>query len=271
MSPAKENKVQLRTNAGGRVEINLTHLTRKWMKYPMENLGLVIKVQIENNYERELEIGQVGTTEVFQSFHKGCRGWMTGLFQTPFLQINIQDGAWRSRVKRTTSRVCSEEFDPEVTQCCKWPLKIDFAEFGWDWVLSPKTYDADFCAGDCSLGDYCFVQQYLIWQYPHFFMISLCNAISCAQALCPSIPTQTWCRCRAPDSTAPRGRAAPPARCRPSTCSTSMPTRTSSRASCLTWRCRGADALDSEEILPVSHPDNGWYQPKFINAYGFWP
>merc|ERR1711936_600411 len=141
MSPAKENKVQLRTNARGRVEINLTHLTRKWMKYPMENLGLVIKVQIENNYERELEIGQVGTTE------------------TPFLQINIQDGAWRSRVKRTTSRVCSEEFDPEVTQCCKWPLKIDFAEFGWDWVLSPKTYDADFCAGDCSLG--------VVSEYPH--------------------------------------------------------------------------------------------------------
>ena len=75
------------------------------------------------------------------------------MFQGPYLQINIQDGAWRSRVKRTTSRVCSEEFDPDVTQCCKWPLKIDFAEFGWDWVLSPETYDADFCAGDCSLGE----------------------------------------------------------------------------------------------------------------------
>ena len=33
------------------------------------------------------------------------------------------------------------------TQCCKWPLKIDFKEFGWDWVLSPKTYS--YCAGDC--------------------------------------------------------------------------------------------------------------------------
>ena len=77
---------------------------------------------------------------------------MFRMFQGPYLQINIQDGAWRSRVKRTTSRVCSEEFDPDVTQCCKWPLKIDFKEFGWDWVLSPKTYDADFCAGDCSLG-----------------------------------------------------------------------------------------------------------------------
>ena len=62
--PAKENKVQLRTDAGGRVEINLTHLTRQWMKYPMENLGVVIKVQIENNNVKELDIGQVGTSEV---------------------------------------------------------------------------------------------------------------------------------------------------------------------------------------------------------------
>lgn len=62
--PAKENKVQLRTDAGGRVEINLTHLTRQWMKYPMENLGVVIKVQIENNNVKEMDIGQVGTSQV---------------------------------------------------------------------------------------------------------------------------------------------------------------------------------------------------------------
>ena len=33
-----------------------------------------------------------------------------------------------------------------------WPLTIDFDEFGWDWVLFPKTYEANFCSGDCSLG-----------------------------------------------------------------------------------------------------------------------
>ena len=65
--PAKENKVQLRTDAGGRVEINLTHLTRQWMKYPMENLGVVIKVQIENNNVKEMDIGQVGTSQVRMS------------------------------------------------------------------------------------------------------------------------------------------------------------------------------------------------------------
>ena len=104
------------------------------MKYPEENLGVVVKVQVEKNNNMELEIGGVGTAE------------------GPYLQIDIQEGAWRNRVKRTTNRVCSEEFDPDVTQCCMWPLRIDFDEFGWDWVLSPKTYDANFCSGDCSLG-----------------------------------------------------------------------------------------------------------------------
>lgn len=62
--PAKQDTVKLRRDTGGRVEINLTKLTRQWMKYPMENLGVVIKVQIENNNVRELDIGQVGTPEV---------------------------------------------------------------------------------------------------------------------------------------------------------------------------------------------------------------
>ena len=134
------------------------------------------------------------------------------MFQGPFLQINIQDGAWRSRVKRTTSRVCSEEFDPDVTQCCKWPLKIDFAEFGWDWVLSPETYDADFCAGDCSLGEIICVY-FICLPFFHQEMLS-------------SLLMPTLSRCRALACTAPPAPAAPPGRCPPSTCSTLTPTRT---------------------------------------------
>ena len=56
-------------------------------------------------------------------------------------------------MKRTTiNRVCSEEYDPKVTQCCMWPLKIDFDEFNMDWILFPRSYDARFCSGDCRLG-----------------------------------------------------------------------------------------------------------------------
>ena len=62
------------------------------------------------------------------------------------------------------------------------------------------------------------------------------------QEMLSSLPTLTWCRCQDLVCTALPARAAPLARCRPSTCSTSTPTRTWSRASCQTWRSSGAAA-----------------------------
>ena len=144
----KSNTVQLRTNAGGRVDINLTLLTRLvrisygwififdlriWQKNPGENLGIVVKAQVDQNNKRELEIG-------------------SGSREGPYLTIDIHEAGHRHRTKRTTNRRCSEKFDIDVTQCCLWPLTIDFDEFEWDWVLFPRTYEANFCSGDCSLG-----------------------------------------------------------------------------------------------------------------------
>ena len=74
--PAEEINVKLRTDTG--------HMTRKWMKNPSDNLGVVVNAQIENNHEQELDIGRVGTSE------------------GPYLQLSIQEGGRRSRVKRTT-------------------------------------------------------------------------------------------------------------------------------------------------------------------------
>ena len=97
MTQIKSNKVQLRTDAGGRVDINLTLLTRIWQKNPEENLGIVVKAQVEQNNQMELEIGAVGTRE------------------GPYLTIDIHEAGFRHRTKRTTNRVCSEEFDPDVS------------------------------------------------------------------------------------------------------------------------------------------------------------
>ena len=119
---------------------------RIWLKNPSENLGISVKVQIENT-RQELDIGRVGSS------------------QGPYLQIDIADGSWRSRVKRTTNRVCSEEFDPSVTQCCMWPLQFNFTEYNWDWVLFPKTFFANFCSGDCSPG--------VVVDYPHTNLIQM--------------------------------------------------------------------------------------------------
>ena len=134
ISQIKSHRVKLKTDTGGRVVINLTQLTRIWQRRPEENLGIVVKANLEQNSRMELKIGAVGTRE------------------GPYLTINIPEADFRHRTKRTTNRVCSVESDPEVSQCCLWPLTIDFEEFGWDWVLFPKTYEANFCSGDCSLG-----------------------------------------------------------------------------------------------------------------------
>jgi len=154
VTKAKENKIELRQDRGGRVDINVLRLTRIWMKNPDENFGLLVRVQVDNVNEtgqvvgkNEVPIGQVGTS------------------QGPYLKIDIHDGAWRGRTKRTTNRVCREEYEPDVTQCCMWPLKIDFDEFGWDWVLFPRDYDANFCSGDCSLG--------VVSEYPHTTLMQL--------------------------------------------------------------------------------------------------
>ena len=45
---------------------------------------------------------------------------------------------------------CDEQ--TEETRCCLYPLTIDFDEFGpdWDFIIEPRRYTANYCAGECS-------------------------------------------------------------------------------------------------------------------------
>ena len=58
-----------------------------------------------------------------------------------------------NRRKRNLHKVCSEDTDSLERHCCLWPITIDFErEFGWKWIIHPPQYEANYCAGDCSLG-----------------------------------------------------------------------------------------------------------------------
>lgn len=49
-------------------------------------------------------------------------------------------------------------------RCCRYPLSVDFETFGWDWVIAPKRYEANYCAGECAMS---FLPRYThthIWQ-----------------------------------------------------------------------------------------------------------
>ncbi|KAI1725410.1 transforming growth factor beta like domain-containing protein [Ditylenchus destructor] len=36
--------------------------------------------------------------------------------------------------------------------CCLYPLEVSFDEFGWDWIIAPKTLKISYCMGTCKIG-----------------------------------------------------------------------------------------------------------------------
>lgn len=57
----------------------------------------------------------------------------------------------QNRFKRRVGEgTCDTSKKEEDQSCCVYPFKIDFKEFGWDWVLAPESYDANYCTGKCT-------------------------------------------------------------------------------------------------------------------------
>lgn len=69
--------------------------------------------------------------------------------QHVFIELLIQE-ARKGRHKRSTPFDCSES-DNEV-RCCRYPLRVNFSNFGWNWVVAPTSFNAYFCNGECKLG-----------------------------------------------------------------------------------------------------------------------
>lgn len=95
------------------------------------------------------------------------------MFQAPFLEVFTADNR-RHRTKRTIGLNCHENSDE--TRCCRYPLTVDFEEFGWDWIIAPKKYEANYCAGECP---YVFLQK-----YPHTHIVHLANPAGNAGPCC---------------------------------------------------------------------------------------
>ena len=63
----------------------------------------------------------------------------------PFLVIHTSPLPQKNRPKRNSNCV------PEMKECCRDELYINFEDIGWsDWILHPTGYHAYFCRGSCS-------------------------------------------------------------------------------------------------------------------------
>lgn len=127
-------RVQLLANRGGWIDIDMMEILSVWRKYPSENLGL--QVIIKTKYGATVPVGvQHQITNV------------------PFLQIDLEEDTWSQRSRRNTPKTCREDEDKNHEECCLWEFEVDFeADFGWEWVIHPTKYKANYCNGDCGLG-----------------------------------------------------------------------------------------------------------------------
>lgn len=106
--------------------------------------------------------------QVFQVFRSSTRGFPDPnlifyfLLQVPYCELYTLDNTQR-RKKRSYGIDCTENSDEN--RCCRYPLTVDFQEFGWDWIIAPKQYRANYCSGECG---YVFLQK-----YPHTHIASL--------------------------------------------------------------------------------------------------
>lgn len=67
-----------------------------------------------------------------------------------YLHMDIVEANSRRRKRNVDYGKNCEEYSSEL-DCCRYPLEVNFQEFGWDWIIIPKTYSAYYCSGDCPL------------------------------------------------------------------------------------------------------------------------
>lgn len=80
----------------------------------------------------------------------------------PYVEISLRDNSHK-RTRRMIGMDCTE--NSKEVRCCRYPLSVNFEEFGWDWIIAPKQYDANYCSGECP---YSFMQK-----YPHTHLVHL--------------------------------------------------------------------------------------------------
>ncbi|XP_059153035.1 growth/differentiation factor 8-like [Physella acuta] len=69
--------------------------------------------------------------------------------QKPWLEIKIHKSKGKRRQKRSDTLICGEH--TSETRCCRYPLYVSFAEFGWEWIIAPTHVKADYCSGECRM------------------------------------------------------------------------------------------------------------------------
>ncbi|KAK2496334.1 hypothetical protein MC885_006288, partial [Smutsia gigantea] len=148
-------KLDMNPGAGIWQSIDVKTVLQNWLKQPESNLGIEIKALDENGLDLAVTFPGPGED---------------GL--NPFLEVKVTDTPKRSR--RDFGLDCDEH--STESRCCRYPLTVDFEAFGWDWIIAPKRYKANYCSGEC---EFVFLQK-----YPHTHLVHQANPRGSAGPCC---------------------------------------------------------------------------------------
>lgn len=148
-------KMDLKPGVSSWQSIDVKQVLSVWLRQPETNWG--IEVRALDSRGRDLAVtGPAPGDEGLQ----------------PFLEVKMAEGP--RRLVRDTGLDCDEN-SPE-SRCCRYPLTVDFEDFGWDWIIAPKRYKANYCSGEC---EYMHLQK-----YPHTHLVNKANPRGTAGPCC---------------------------------------------------------------------------------------
>ncbi|KAH8406415.1 hypothetical protein KR222_005848 [Zaprionus bogoriensis] len=170
-NPNKEIAVSVHRALRGTNSANYTHKAKifefrhkippgqgQWVNVDLKPLFLAETAMITNK------------TQTQDIFIKGVEPWMQPIIVTSdnnskkSLTVHIEIGSQKkNRRKRSVFMDCTES-DHDM-RCCRYPLTVNFTNFGWHFVVAPTSFDAYFCSGDCRVG--------YLEQYPHTHLAAL--------------------------------------------------------------------------------------------------
>ncbi|XP_053184832.1 growth/differentiation factor 8 [Scomber japonicus] len=148
-------KIDVNAGVSSWQSIDVKQVLTVWLRQPETNWGIEI-----NAFDSR------GNDLAVTSAEPGEEGLQ------PFMEVKISEGPKRAR--RDSGLDCDEN-SPE-SRCCRYPLTVDFEDFGWDWIIAPKRYKANYCSGEC---EYMHLQK-----YPHTHLVNKANPRGTAGPCC---------------------------------------------------------------------------------------
>ncbi|KAM9363984.1 growth/differentiation factor 8 [Pholidichthys leucotaenia] len=148
-------KIDVNAGVSSWQSIDVKQVLTVWLRQPETNWGIEIKA-----------FDSRGSNLAVTSVTPGEEGLQ------PFMEVKISEGP--RRVRRDSGLDCDEN-SPE-SRCCRYPLTVDFEDFGWDWIIAPKRYKANYCSGEC---EYMHMQK-----YPHTHLVNKANPKGTAGPCC---------------------------------------------------------------------------------------